>query len=48
MNDDVNHMAIPLRGYEMDSSLHIFLQEEQYIIKYEIKSQYSLKLAVPP
>lgn len=46
MNNDVNHMTIPPRGYGIYSTLRIFIQEEKYIIKCEIKLQCSLKLAI--
>ena len=46
MNNVVNHMAIPLRGYKIEC--YGISSEERYVTKYAIKYQYSLKFAAPP
>ena len=37
MHNNINHLAIPFRGYGIYSILCVFIEKEKHIIKYEIK-----------
>ena len=37
MNNNASHLTIPFGGYGIYSILHVFIEKEKYIIKYEIK-----------